>query len=514
MPDASDTVLRDVVSHPEAIFAFDNSYARMPSRFFARVDPTPVSAPRLICLNRGLAIELGVDPDRLGNADAVQVLAGATVPEGAEPLAMAYAGHQFGNFVPQLGDGRALLLGEVIGRDGVRRDIQLKGSGPTPFSRRGDGRAALGPALREFIVSEAMAALGIPTTRSLAVVATGETVRRERPLQGAVLTRVARSHVRVGTFQFFRAREDVDGLRLLADHVIARHYPEVASSDPAPPGTQYRAMLEQVVARTAALIALWQSVGFIHGVMNTDNMQVAGETIDYGPCAFMDSFHPGTVYSSIDAGGRYAYGNQPQIGHWNMARLAEAMLPLLGSDPQEAVDAANAALATFPDRFQAAWDAAFRRKLGLMTGQDTDRTLAHDLLTIMAGQGADFTLTFRRLSDLAAPGAGEEAMAAFRSLFAQPMAVDDWLAAWQQRTAQEAGEPVERLRAMRNVNPAFIPRNHQVEHALVAAETGTIGPLEDLVEVLRRPFDDQPGRAAYALPPRPEQVVAATFCGT
>ena len=514
MSDITVPVSGDIVSRPTGIFAFDNRYARMPQRFYARIDPTPVTAPRLVCLNRTLAAELGVDPGRLAAADAVRALAGTTVPQGAEPLAMAYAGHQFGNFVPQLGDGRALLLGEVIDRQGVRRDIQLKGSGPTPFSRRGDGRAALGPALREFIVSEAMSALGIPTTRSLAVVATGETVLRERPLPGAVLTRVASSHVRVGTFQFFRAREDVEGLRVLADHVIARHYPAVGSPDAVASGAQYRALLEQVIARTAALVAKWQAVGFIHGVMNTDNMQVAGETIDYGPCAFMDSFHPGTVYSSIDAGGRYAYSNQPQIAHWNMARLAEAMLPILDSDPQGAVDAANAALATFPDLFQAAWDAAFRRKLGLTAAQEGDRALAHDLLTIMAAQQADFTLTFRRLADLATPGPDNAAEPAFRASFADPAAADAWLRTWRERLAQEPSAQAGRTQAMRRASPAFIPRNHLVEEALLEAEASRLGPLEDLIEVLRRPFDDQPGREAHGLPPRPDQVVTATFCGT
>ena len=311
--------------------AFDNSYARLPDRFFVRLRPTPVAAPRLVRLNVKLALDLGFDPEKLSAPEGVEILAGNRVPKEGEPLAMAYAGHQFGTFVPQLGDGRAILLGEVIDRAAVRRDIQLKGAGPTPYSRRGDGRAALGPVLREYIVSEAMAALGIPTTRALAAVTTGEPVWRETALPGAVLTRVASSHIRVGTFQFFAAQRDVDAIRRLADHVIARHYPEVAGA-----ANRYRALLDQVTSRQAALIAKWQLVGFIHGVMNTDNMSIAGETIDYGPCAFMDLYHPRTVYSSIDRMGRYAYGNQPAIAQWNLARLAETLLPLLAEDEDAA----------------------------------------------------------------------------------------------------------------------------------------------------------------------------------
>ncbi|WP_428376441.1 protein adenylyltransferase SelO [Lichenicoccus sp.] len=506
-----------------ATFRFVNIYARLPERFFARLDPTPVATPQLVCLNDALAVELGLDPQRLASAEGVLELAGTRVPDGAEPLAMAYAGHQFGNFVPQLGDGRALLLGEVIDRAGERRDIQLKGAGPTPFSRRGDGRAALGPALREFIVSEAMAALGIPTTRSLAVVATGETIMRERPLPGAVLTRVARSHVRVGTFQYFAVRRDTEGLRVLADHVIARHYPQAAEAGAAI--QPYRVLLDAVIARTARLIADWQSVGFIHGVMNTDNMSVAGETIDYGPCAFMDSFHPGTVFSSIDAGGRYAYGNQPQIAHWNMARLAEAMLPLLDPDPSVSVAVANEALARFAELFQTAWDDAFRRKLGLATPQEGDRALAHDLLTCMAAQEADFTLTFRRLCDVRPEDVGPEDApgpqarpeppeASLRHLFADPACLDSWLQAWGRRLAAEDTAPADRRRSMRAANPAFIARNHRVEASLAAAEAGDRGPLDELLSVLRRPFDDQPDRERYAAPPRPEEVVRATYCGT
>ena len=339
------------------LFAFDNSYARLPERFYARLPPTPVKAPRLIKVNETLARDLGLDPARLASPEGVAVLAGSVVPEGAEPIALAYAGHQFGHFVPQLGDGRAILLGEVIDRADVRRDIQLKGSGQTPFSRRGDGRAALGPVLREYIISEAMAAFGIPTTRSLAAVTTGEGVWRETPLPGAVLTRVAASHIRIGTFQYFAAREDTEALRILADYAIARHYPDAANAP-----NKYRAFLDGVIARQADLIARWLLVGFIHGVMNTDNMSISGETIDYGPCAFMDFYDPRQVYSSIDEGGRYAYGNQPGIAQWNLARLAETLLPLLADNEEAALKEAQGALDTFAPRFEESYVAGSARE--------------------------------------------------------------------------------------------------------------------------------------------------------
>ena len=347
MPDSQESV---------AFVRFDNSYARLPERFFVRLAPTQVARPKLIRLNVALARRLDLDPEKLASPQGVEFLAGNLIAQGSEPLAAAYAGHQFGNFVPQLGDGRAILLGEVVDSEGARFDIQLKGSGPTPFSRRGDGRAALGPVMREYIVSEAMAALGIPTTRALAAVSTGEAVWRETPLPGAVLTRVASSHIRVGTFQFFASRGDAEALRQLADYVIARHYPQTRAAE-----NPYRAMLDSVIARQAELIAKWLHVGFIHGVMNTDNMSIAGETIDYGPCAFMDAYHPATVYSSIDETGRYAYGNQPSIAQWNLARLAETLLPLLGEDEEKALAAAKDALAGFAVRFNAAYIAGLRR---------------------------------------------------------------------------------------------------------------------------------------------------------
>jgi len=489
------------------LFAFDNSYARLPDRFFARLPPTPVAAPRLVRLNDNLARQLRLDPVLLSSPEGVTVLAGNRVPESGEPLAMAYAGHQFGHFVPQLGDGRAILLGEIVDTDGVRRDIQLKGSGPTPFSRNSDGRAPLGAVLREYIISEAMAALGIPTTRSLAVVTTGETIRREMPVPGAVLTRVASSHIRVGTFQFFAARGDVEAIRQLADHVIARHYPEAVGAP-----NRYRALLDLVISRQADLVAKWLLVGFIHGVMNTDNMSIAGETIDYGPCAFMDAYDPGTVYSSIDTSGRYAYGNQPRIANWNLARLAETLLPLLAEDKDAALEEGNKALGAFATCFETAYASGLRRKLGLFQTRPDDLSLAQDLLERMARNGADFTLTFRRLSDASI---STDADAAVRSLFADPAAYDDWAHRWRRRLAEDGGDAGDRVAAMRVAGPAFIPRNHLVEEALSAAvNNGEFAPFERLLTVLSRPYEDQPDFGRYANPPRPDQVVRQTFCGT
>jgi serine/tyrosine/threonine adenylyltransferase len=486
---------------------FDNSYARLPDRFFARLRPTPVVAPRLVRLNAKLALDLGLDPEKLATPNSVEILAGNRVPEGGEPLAMAYAGHQFGTFVPQLGDGRAILLGEVIDRGGVRRDIQLKGAGPTPYSRRGDGRAALGPVLREYMVSEAMAALGIPTTRALAIVTTGEPVWRETTLPGAILTRVASSHIRVGTFQFFAARGDVDAIRRLADHVIARHYPDVAGA-----ANPYRALLDQVISRQAALIAKWLLVGFIHGVMNTDNMSIAGETIDYGPCAFMDAYHPRAVYSSIDQTGRYAYGNQPDIARWNLIRLAEALLPLLAEDTDAAIKEAQEAIGEFKKLFDTAYAARLSHKLGLLESRQNDISLAQDLLDRMAHSGADFTLVFRLLCDAASTPEGDTGV---RSLFADPGAFDEWATGWRHRLAQEGGGPTERRSSMRAANPAFIPRNHLVEEAIVAAvKDGNVSPFESLLSVISEPYEDQPAFGRYADPPRPGQVVHQTFCGT
>jgi uncharacterized protein YdiU (UPF0061 family) len=488
-------------------FPFDNTYTTLPANFFARVAPTPVASPRLIKLNRPLAIHLGLDPNWLDSPEGTEILAGKRVPDGADPIAMAYAGHQFGQFVPQLGDGRAILLGEVIDADGVRRDIQLKGSGPTPFSRRGDGRAALGPVLREYIVSEAMAALGIPTTRSLAAVMTGESVLRETPLPGAVLTRVASSHIRVGTFQYFAARGDTEGVRRLADHVIARHYPQV-TGDQRP----YLALLSAVIARQADLIARWLLVGFIHGVMNTDNTSISGETIDYGPCAFMDHYNPAQVFSSIDEMGRYAYANQPRIALWNLTRLAECLLPLIAEEQDKAIAEAQSALGEFIEAFDAAYQAGLRSKLGLFTARDEDRMLAQDLLDAMAKNQADFTLTFRRLSDAASDPTGDGEV---RQLFAEPAAYEEWAVRWRQRLSAEPQDPATRQSAMRSVNPAFIPRNHRVEAVIEAAvNRDDFAPFEELLVVLATPYEDQPALSGYAQAPEPHQRVPQTFCGT
>ena len=491
-------------------FHFENSYARLPENFYARQNPTPVAAPHLVMVNDKLARHLRLDPDALASAQGVEILAGNRIAEGSEPLAMAYAGHQFGYFVPQLGDGRANLLGEAVGRDGVRYDIQLKGSGPTPFSRRGDGRAALGPVLREYIVSEAMAALGVPTTRALAAVTTGERVLRETDLPGAVLTRVAASHLRVGTFQYFAAREDVEWLRVLADYSIGRHYPEARQAK-----YPYRAFFDGVIARQASLIAQWMLLGFIHGVMNTDNTSISGETIDYGPCAFMEAYDPETVFSAIDVHGRYSYGNQPRIALWNLTCLAEAMLPILEQETRSeeaALAWAKEALTSFQAQYEAAFTAGLRRKLGLFTVREGDAALAEQLLERMSANRADFTLTFRRLCDAAAGPAGDPSV---RGLFADPGAYDEWAASWHKRLSEESNSTEERVASMRLANPAYIPRNHLVEAALDAAMVREdFRPFEQLLDVVSRPYEERPELQRYATPARPEEYVSRTFCGT
>ncbi len=507
------TIGLPVASNPDRYpvrFGFENTYARLPEHFYARLDPTPVASPRLIKVNGELAHNLGLDPSALASTEGIEILAGNRVAEGSEPLAIAYAGHQFGNFVPQLGDGRANLLGEVMGRDGVRYDIQLKGSGPTPFSRRGDGRAALGPALREYIVSEAMAALGVPTTRALAVVTTGQQVLRETVLPGAVLTRVAASHLRVGTFQYFAAQGDTEAIRTLADYAITRHYSDVAQAK-----RPYRALLDSVIRQQAHTVAQWMLFGFIHGVMNTDNTSISGETIDYGPCAFMEAYDPAKVFSSIDYQGRYAYGNQPHAAYWNLMRLAEALLPILEQEDgskEAALTSANEALTTFGPQFEAARAVGFSRKLGLFTEQEGDERLTQDLLDRMAANRADFTLTFRRLCDAIA---GPEGDARVRVLFADPRAYDLWAAEWRQRLEKEPISQQERATAMRMSNPAFIPRNHLVEAALDAAvERQDFCPFEELLDVVSRPYEDRPNLDQYTTPASPDQCVNQTFCGT
>lgn len=482
-----------------------HSYAALPDRFFARVSPTPVTDPKLVVLNSGLARELGLDPRSL-EPQAAAMLSGNRIPEDAEPIAMAYAGHQFGGFVPSLGDGRAILLGEIKGRDGILRDVQLKGAGLTRFSRGGDGRAALGPMLREYLISEAMHALDVPTTRSLAVVTTGEQVFREGALPGAVLTRVATSHVRVGTFQYFAARGDEEAVRTLLEYVIARHYPQ--ARDTAVPALS---VLRGIAQRQAALIADWMALGFIHGVMNTDNMSVAGETIDYGPCAFMDEYDPNTVFSSIDHRGRYAFANQPAVAQWNLARLAETLLPLIDAETEKAITLATGVLEPFTAEFEARFLTRMRRKIGLGEAAEGDADLVRRLLAAMAQSHLDFTLTFRRLA-LVAESPDEEPR--LRELFAQPADIDSWLRDWRTFVARDGRGTAERVAGMRAASPAYIPRNHRVQMALDAAEAGDYAPFRALLEVLEDPFDERPERSAYAGPPRPEERVLRTFCGT
>ena len=497
--------------------AFDNTYARDLPGLYTACKPATVPAPALLFFNRALADDLGLDSAALDGPAGAAFFAGNTLPEGAEPLAQVYAGHQFGGFSPQLGDGRALLLGEVIDRRGQRRDIALKGSGRTPYSRGGDGKAAVGPMLREVLMGEAMQALGIPSTRALAVVATGERVYREAALPGAVLTRVAASHLRVGTFQFFAARGEVDKLRQLADYAIARHDPALAGT----PG-RYLALLRAVAERQARLIAQWMNVGFIHGVMNTDNMTISGETIDYGPCAFMEAYDPATVFSSIDHGGRYAYGQQPHIARWNLARLAEALLPLMADgDDEVALKQAVAQVSEVIDAFPAWYERALlqgqRAKLGLLPAAEdsADTSLARDWLALLQQHGVDFTLAWRRLADAAA---GDDA--ALLAMFGEPAGLRPWLQRWRARCAQDdaghAAAGQARAARMRQASPAVIPRNHRVEAALAAAsEHQDLSLMEALLQALQRPYDDDPALAAFA-EPAPEQVTAAyqTYCGT
>ena len=501
-----------------APFRFDNSFARELEGFYVAQQSAVVREPRLLFLNEPLATELGLDLSSLDVAALAALFAGNALPDGAEPLAQAYAGHQFGGFSPRLGDGRALLLGEVIDRQGRRRDIAFKGSGRTPFARGGDGKAAVGPMLREVLVSEAMHALGIPTTRALAVAATGEQVFRERILPGAVLTRVAASHIRVGTFEFYASRGDVERVRKLAEYTIARHDPALVDTP-----QRFLSLLRNVADRQAALIAQWMNVGFIHGVMNTDNMTLSGETIDYGPCAFMEAYDPAAVFSSIDLHGRYAYANQPDIACWNLARLAEALVPLLSDDPEQAVAMATEVIVAFPAQCRKYLLRGQRAKLGLARGDPgddaADVALVEGWLTLLHSQHVDFTLGWRRLADAAA---GNEAP--LRALFADAGALDAWLVRWRARGASEsldaqhgtASADRERAKAMRGANPYVIARNHRVEEALAAAsDEGDLGPFQRLLEALRRPYDETPELAPYA-EPAPAAVTASyrTFCGT
>ncbi|BBO73932.1 UPF0061 protein [Desulfosarcina widdelii] len=478
---------------------FDNSYARLPHAFYVRLNPVTVRTPKLVVFNAGLAKFLGLNPDALKDDEGAALFSGNRIPEGADPIAQAYAGHQFGSFT-MLGDGRAILLGEQLTPDGERFDIQFKGSGRTPFSRNGDGRAALGPMLREYIISEALFALGIPTTRSLAVVTTGEPVFRETVLQGAILTRTAASHIRVGTFEYAAARDKPDDLRALADYTIQRHFPDLTAEE-----NPYLALLGDVMDRQASLVARWMLVGFIHGVMNTDNTTLCGETIDYGPCAFMDAYDPNTVFSSIDHNGRYAYGRQPQIVQWNLARFAEALLPLIHDDPQEAVSMAKETLSNFPDTFRDSWLSGMQSKLGLSNQEADDAVLVEDLLDCMYRHKADFTNTFRDLAS------GESTQT---PLF-RAQDFKQWFERWKARIKRQPDSWKTARRLMNTHNPAVIPRNHRVEEALAAAvQRADYTVMEKLLEVLSQPFQNLPEGADYHLPPPPSAKPYRTFCGT
>jgi uncharacterized protein YdiU (UPF0061 family) len=496
-------------------FTFDNTYARLPERFYARVSPTPVRDPRILKVNHPLASWLGIDPSRLDSAQGARWLAGNAIPEGADPIALAYAGHQFGGFVPQLGDGRAILLGEVVTPDGARRDVQLKGAGRTPFSRGGDGRAAIGPVLREFILSEAMAALGVPTTRALAAVTTGEPVIRDLILPGAVFTRVAASHIRVGTFELFASREDRDAVARLTAYAVARHFPRAAAATPGDLASDALHLLECVLEAHASLVARWLGVGFIHGVMNTDNTSISGETLDYGPCAFLDAYSPTKTFSSIDHRGRYAFANQPRAAEWNLARFAETLLPLLADDQDDAIRLATERLERFPRFFAEHHDRVMRAKLGLGGAGDADdpadTSMIADLLERLASSRVDYTVFFRALCSSAEDPASDLQVA---SLFEHPAAFHGWAEGWRARLRRDPTPPRDRAKAMRRANPAFIPRNHRVEEAIVAATVGDLRPFETLVRVLARPYDEQPADRQLADPPRPEERVEQTFCGT
>jgi uncharacterized protein YdiU (UPF0061 family) len=487
---------------------FDNSYARLPERFFVRQNPKPVERPKLIRLNAPLCETLGLNSISLSSSEGENMFAGNLVPLGAEPIALAYAGHQFGGWAPQLGDGRAVLVGEIVGSDGLRRDIQLKGSGQTPFSRGGDGRAALGPVLREYLVSEAMHSLGVPTTRTLAATTTGEDVMRDRRLPGAILTRVAECHVRVGTFEYFSARQDQDAIRILADYVIDRLYPDSRDTE-----NPYNALLTAVVLRQAKLVAKWFGVGFIHGVMNTDNTSIAGETIDYGPCAFMDIYHPQKVFSSIDRMGRYAFSNQASIIQWNLAQFAQCLLPLLDEDIQKAVTVAETVIDSYPSEFTVALSEVIRAKLGLMTTEAGDLTLGMDLLDCMADGNADFTNTFRYLANTIDDNPNNNPDV--RAQFTDPAHFDRWIVRWTERLKMET-RPLDAVAAkMRDVNPAVIARNHLVESAIRAAEDNAdFMPFNDLLDEVVQPFKSRQLGSYFVRPPSPNEIVHQTFCGT
>ncbi|MGF2711902.1 hypothetical protein BWGOE3_35410 [Bacillus mycoides] len=488
-----------MTKNKDAGWNLETSYATLPQSFYTEIPPTPVHSPELIKLNHSLAISLGFNPEELKKDAEIAILAGNTIPKGAHPLAQAYAGHQFGHF-NMLGDGRALLIGEQITPSGERFDIQLKGSGPTPYSRRGDGRAALGPMLREYIISEAMYALDIPTTRSLAVVSTGEPIYRETKLPGAILTRIASSHIRVGTFQYAAARGSIEDLKALADYTIKRHYPEIESTE-----NPYVSLLQEVIKRQASLIAKWQLVGFIHGVMNTDNITISGETIDYGPCAFMDSYDQGTVFSSIDVKGRYAYGNQPYMAAWDLARLAESLMPILHEDEEEALKIAQDEISKFSVQYENNWFLGMKKKLGLFSNEEQDQSLIEKLLKAMEKYKADYTNTFRALTDTTLENA---------PLFESPE-FKEWYELWQSRLERQKESKDDAYKLMKNNNPVIIPRNHRVEEALeVAVKDGDYSVMEKLLQALANPYDYSQEQADYCTPPAPSNRPYRTFCGT
>lgn len=479
--------------------SFDNTFTQLPPLFYAETVPDPSPSPTLVRLNEELALELGLDVDWLRSDAGLAMFSGKTVPEGAAAIAMAYAGHQFGGYSPRLGDGRAYLLGEVVAGD-TRFDIHMKGSGPTAYSRRGDGKATLSSVLREFIVSEAMHKLGVPTSRALAATTTGELIRRETASAGAVFARVAQSHVRVGTFQYARVNGQDEAVRALADYVIARHYPDAAEES-----NPYRGLITRVLTRQAELVAQWMSLGFIHGVMNTDNVQIAGETIDYGPCAFVDVFHPQKVFSSIDQQGRYAWGNQPAIAQWNLTRFVETLLPMLDESQEAAIAWAEEALNGYRALFTQAFMRRFRDKLGLGPSEESDE-LINDTLLLLGEEHVDFTLFFRELTRMASGDEG--ARERLNALTGNAERLDTWMARWRGLMGPDAAA------TMKRTNPAFIPRNHRVEEALAAASDGDFGPFELLMTVLARPFDEQPEHAEFERAPAEEEIVTATFCGT
>ncbi len=490
----------------EISFAFDNTYARELDGFYTPWQGAIAPNPKIVVFNTTLAQELGLNAEALNTPAGAAILAGSAAPDGATPLAQAYAGHQFGHFSPQLGDGRALLLGEIIDQNGNRRDLQLKGSGRTPFSRGGDGKAVLGPILREYLMGEAMHALGIPTTRALAAVTTGEQIERDGPKPGAVLARVASSHLRVGTFQFFAARGEFVRVKQLADYAIARHYPELANQD-----DRYLAFLSKVVKAQAALIGSWMHMGFVHGVMNTDNMTISGETIDYGPCAFVDSYDPLAVFSSIDRNGRYAFGNQPGIAQWNLARLAETLVPIVDpSDRENAIKLVTTEVGAAMEIYETMWLAGTRKKIGLASDEAGDTELIKTMFAMMERQDIDFTLFFRHLA-----GSQETVNAKLLALFSNPKEMENWLQQWRVRLGRDGQNPKQRSVAMNRINPLYIPRNHMVEAALQAAEDlGDMAPFTKLLTVLSDPFVQQKGLDKYTTPAPDEFDSYQTFCGT